>query len=123
MALIVGTVLGFLAGLGVGGGSLLVLWLTQVVGMDSIQSRAINLLFFLPCAAVSCYFQRKQGSLPRKKLLPAIAAGCACAGVFSWLGTSIEVSLLKKLFAWLLLITGIREIRYCSRDQRFRKAR
>ena len=33
VALIVGTVLGFLTGLGVGGGSLLILWLTLVLEM------------------------------------------------------------------------------------------
>ena len=51
--LVIGTVLGFLAGIGVGGGSLLVLWLTLVLGMEHPQARLINLLFFLPSAIVA----------------------------------------------------------------------
>ena len=40
--LLVGTVLGFLTGLGIGGGSLLILWLTIVLGMDQQTARSIN---------------------------------------------------------------------------------
>ena len=46
----VGILLGFLTGLGTGGGSLLVLWLTLVLHMDPAQARVVNLMFFLPAA-------------------------------------------------------------------------
>ena len=39
IVLIVGTVLGFLSGLGIGGGSLLILWLTIVLGMEQSTAR------------------------------------------------------------------------------------
>ena len=39
IALLVGAILGFLSGLGVGGGSLLILWLTLVLDMCSRSSR------------------------------------------------------------------------------------
>ena len=45
VTLLVGTALGFLTGLGVGGGSLLMVWLTAVLGMDTLTARSINLLF------------------------------------------------------------------------------
>ena len=48
--LLVGIVLGVLSGLGIGGGSLLILWLTFVLGMDHETARGINLLFFVPSA-------------------------------------------------------------------------
>ena len=108
----IGTVLGFLAGLGIGGGSLLILWLTVVLQLPYPDARGINLLFFLPSALVACLFRWRQGFLPLKKILPAIAAGCAAAGVFSWLGTQMELTFLKKLFGALLLFTGIRELCY-----------
>ena len=84
--LIVSTLLGFLAGLGIGGGSLLVLWLTLVIGMDPATVRGINLLFFLPSAAISIVFRWKQGVIRWQKILPAIIAGCITALGFSWLG-------------------------------------
>ena len=50
-AILVGFLLGILTGLGTGGGSLLVLWLTLVLQFPPAQAKVINLLFFLPSAA------------------------------------------------------------------------
>ena len=63
----VAVVLGFLSGLGTGGGSLLILWLTMVANMAPAEARAMNLLFFLPSAAISCAIRWKNGNLPLKK--------------------------------------------------------
>ena len=115
---VIGTVLGFLSGLGTGGGSLLVLWLTAVVGMEHPQARVINLLFFLPSAAISCFFRGKQGKLNFKKVFPAILAGCCSAAVFSLISQRIDIDLLRKLFGLLLLITGFRELLYRPRKAR-----
>ena len=83
LKLLVGTVLGFLTGLGIGGGSLLILWLTVVLGFSQDTARGINLLFFLPCALTACLFRLKQGKLDLRRCLPAILAGTASAAVFS----------------------------------------
>ena len=110
VSLLVGTVLGFLSGLGVGGGSLLILWLTLVISMDQATARSLNLLFFLPAAAVACLFRWKQDILPIRKVLPAIAAGCLSALALSFLSRSLDTALLKKFFGILLLFTGAREL-------------
>lgn len=110
--ILMGTLLGFLSGLGTGGGSLLILWLTLVVGMAQESARIINLLFFIPSALVSCIFRWRQGHLDIKKILPAIIAGSISAALFSILGRQIDTSLLRKCFGFLLLFTGIREIFY-----------
>lgn len=118
VSLIVGTLLGFLAGLGIGGGSLLVLWLTFVIGLDPITVRGINLLFFLPSALIAICFRWHQGAIPWKKILPAMVAGCATALLFSWLGESFNVSFLKKIFGAVLILTGLKELFY--RPRKFR---
>lgn len=115
IVLLIGTVLGFLAGIGVGGGSLLVLWLTLVLGMEHPQARLINLLFFLPSAVVASFFRWRQGTLQIRKILPAIICGCIAAGICSYLSRSIDIALLRKLFGCLLLITGVRELLYKPR--------
>ena len=112
VSLIVGTILGFLAGLGTGGGSLLILWLTLVVDMDPTTARTINLLFFLPAAIISTLFRWKQGRIDLKKLFPAIAAGCLCAGIFASIAMNLDLTVLKKLFGGMLLATGCRELFY-----------
>ncbi len=111
----VGSILGFLSGLGVGGGSLLMLWLTLVLNMDHNTARSINLIFFIPSAIIASLFRWKQGSLDLKKILPAVVAGCISAAAFSLLSKHIDISLIKKLFGVLLLLTGIRELFYRPR--------
>ena len=116
--ILVGTALGFLAGLGVGGGSLLILWLTAVLNTEPQTARCINLLFFLPAALIACIFRKKQGKLKPKKLLPAVISGCIAAAGFSFLGMKLDTSLLKKLFGGLLIFTGLRELLYRPRSLR-----
>lgn len=111
----VGLVLGFMAGLGVGGGSLLILWLTLTTGMDHNIARAINLMFFLAAAGSVSLFRWRKGDLELKTILPAVVGGCIAAGLCSWLGTQIDHSILQKIFGGLLLITGIRELFYRPR--------
>lgn len=118
VVLIVGAVLGFLAGIGVGGGSLLILWLTIVLETEHDIARGINLLFFIPSALIACLFRWKQGSLNLKNVLPAIFSGCIAAALFSMLSGKIDMGLLRKLFGVLLLVTGLRELFYRPRKAR-----
>lgn len=117
-ALLIGALLGFLAGLGTGGGSLLLLWLTLVIGIDSELARTINLLFFLTAAGSVSILRLKKGTLHLKKILPGILAGCFSAAVFSVLGRHLDSVLLKKAFGVLLLFTGVRELFYRPRKAR-----
>jgi uncharacterized membrane protein YfcA len=113
----VGTILGFLAGLGIGGGSLLVLWLTVVLQMDQSTARGINLLFFLPAAMIACCFRWKQGAIHWKQIFPAILSGCLAAASLSFLSPSLDLNLMKKLFGGLLIFTGLRELLYKEKNQ------
>lgn len=117
-AIFVGAVLGFLSGLGIGGGSLLILWLTLVRNVDPSAARGINLLFFIPCALIAGFFRWRQGSIPFRKICPAILSGCAAAFLFSLLGARLDTFLLKKLFGVLLIATGLRELFYRPKRKR-----
>ena len=113
----VATVLGILSGLGVGGGSLLLLWLTLIIGTDQETARMINLLFFLPSAVISCFFRWKQGTLCIKLILPAAIFGCIGAVLGTITTDIIPLDSLKKLFGILLIITGVRELLYKPKKQ------
>ena len=112
VAIPIATALGFLSGLGTGGGSLLILWLTMVVGTAQAEARAINLLFFIPSALVACWFRWKQGSLKIRHVLPAIIAGSVSALLCSLLSLRLDTALLKNLFGGLLLFAGAKELSY-----------
>ena len=118
LPLVIGTVLGFLAGLGVGGGSLLLLWLTQVMAMEQPQARILNLLFYLPAALVSTLFRAKRRSIDLKIVVPGLICGCVSAAVLSFVSRQIDVALAKKLLGGLLVAVGIREVFYRPRKAR-----
>ena len=113
--IIVGAVLGFLSGLGVGGGSLLILWLTLIANVPQEIARSINLMFFLPTALISSLFRWKKGNLQIKKILPAMVGGVVAAVLFTWLSRHISSDALKAPFGVLLLVTGARELLYRPR--------
>ena len=119
----IGALLGILAGLGTGGGSLLLLWLTQVKDAPPDEARGINLLFFLPGALIASFFRVRGNQIPPKKLISAIVPGCIAAAAASLLGKNLETETLKLLFGILLMAAGIRELLYKPKDQRLRKAR
>lgn len=108
--LLIGCLLGFLTGLGIGGGSLLVLWLTLVQGTDPFTARGIVLLFFIPAAVISSIFRWKQGALSIRTSLPAMIAGSIAAIAFSWLSTKVDPHALDMLFGVILIGAGIREL-------------
>ena len=112
VAILVGAALGFLSGLGVGGGSLLLLWLTVVMDRSQDMARAMNLLFFLPCAFVATVFRWKQSKLPLPVALPAVLGGLLGAALGCLLGPQINADLLKKAFGVLFIVTAIRELRW-----------
>ena len=112
VCVIVGSLLGFLTGMGVGGGRLLILWLTLVLGFGQTAARGINLLFFLPASAICCVFRLRQGKLKLRECLPAIVSGCIAAVLGSLAAASMNTELLRKPFGILLLATGLRELLY-----------
>lgn len=116
-SLLVGTLLGFLSGLGVGGGSILILWLTLVVKTEPETARILNLMFFLPAATVSCLVRWKRGRISLRNVFPAILSGCCTAALFSCWRTQMDTLWLRKLFGILLLAIGLRELFYSRKNE------
>ncbi|MBR3752273.1 MAG: sulfite exporter TauE/SafE family protein [Ruminiclostridium sp.] len=105
-----GTVTGILSAFGIGGGSLLLIYLTAFDGMTQHQAQGINLLYFLPAAAAALPAHKKNGLLEKKVILPAILAGLATAGCTALLANRLDTDLLRKLFGVFLLYIGLREL-------------
>lgn len=120
-SIVMGGILSFLTGLGTGGGSLLLLWLTLVLDMETQTARTINLMFFIPAAITASTVRLFRGGIPLKKIILPALVGCVSAAAFATAGSHMDTGYLKKAFGVLLIITGIREILY--QPQRFRRAR
>lgn len=108
------SVIGFFAGaaggMGVGGGGILLLYLTAFAGTEQLSAQGINLVFFLPTAASALIMHIKNGFVKWRSA--AIAVLCGIPGVFlgSYIAGSIDKTLLRGAFALLLLAIGLKEL-------------
>lgn len=110
MNIIVGFLTGVLASMGLGGGFILVVWLTLFADVGQKAAQGINLLFFLPIAFISLIIHLKNG-LVNKKLVKRYAVwGVLGAGVGTFAAVHIGNDFLRILFALFLLAFGIREM-------------
>lgn len=109
-ALLAGTATGVLSGFGVGGGTLLLLYLTAFAGMEQHLAQGINLVYFLPAAAAALPSHIKNGYVDRSAVLPAILAGLTTAGLCAWVASGLDTGLLRRCFGGFLLVVGLREL-------------
>ena len=70
---------GILSAWGVGGGTLLLLVMTLILGVPQQQAAAVNLLYFLPTAAMGVIAHKRNGLLETEVLKSAIPWGTTAA--------------------------------------------
>ena len=108
--IMVGLICGVLSGFGIGGGSLLMVWMTAIMSMEQQSAQTINLLYFLPTAAAALFFHFKNRQVCKKAIIPAVLCGCIAAAGAAFLASSVDPGLLRKLFGGFLLFVGVTEI-------------
>lgn len=110
LPLVVGAVTGVLSGFGVGGGTLLLVYMTAFAELPQPLAQGINLVYFLPAGLLALPAHFKNGFVEKKALLPAIGAGMVCAALGAWAATGMEVGLLRKCFGGFLILVGFKEL-------------
>lgn len=110
IALLAGLATGVLSGFGIGGGTLLLIYMTSFAHLDQNLAQGINLLYFLPTAATALFYHKKNGYLKKEAAWPAILCGLAGTAVAAWLATALDVEILRKCFGVFLLFVGVHEL-------------
>ena len=110
-ALVIGLLTGILSGFGIGGGTILMIYLTAFAAFHQTIAQSINLLYFIPTAAAALILHSKHHQLKWNAVLPAALCGCATAAGFSFLAMGMDLTLLRRLFGVFLLFTGISELK------------
>ena len=108
--LLAGAVTGVLSGFGVGGGTLLLVYMTVFAGLDQHLAQGINLLYFLPAGLMALPAHWKNGYVAKPVLLPAIGAGLALAALAAWAATVLVVEFLTNGFRTFLIMVGAMEL-------------
>ena len=92
-AALVGAAAGVLSGFGVGGGTLLLLWLTQVQGMGQLQAGGVNLLYFGSCALPALWGHFRNGLVEKKALVWCVLLGAPACALGALLAARLDTSL------------------------------
>lgn len=108
--IILGIISGIITGLGMGGGSILIILLTVFMGIEQHIAQATNLIFFIPTAIISIMVHFKNQNVEKKigksLLLPVIVGSI----IGALLTLRIQTQKLKKYFGIFLLAVGILEM-------------
>ena len=110
LPILAGALTGILSGFGVGGGTLLLLYMTSFAGVPQNLAQGVNLLYFLPTAATALPSHIKNGYVDGRTVWPAALAGLAGTALAAWVATGLDVALLHRCFGGFLIAVGLREL-------------
>ncbi|WRS26606.1 sulfite exporter TauE/SafE family protein [Oscillospiraceae bacterium MB08-C2-2] len=99
-----------LSSLGMGGGGILLIYLTAYAGVNQLTAQGINLVFFFPIAAVAIFLHARNHLIRWRLVLPIVLTGLVGVWGGALLAQKIGSQLLSKAFACLLLVIGLREL-------------
>ena len=108
--LIAGFLSGIAGAMGLGGGSVLIIYLTVFAGVEQLAAQGINLIFFLPTAAVALFVYSKKGIIKWRIIMPLRVLGAVSTLITGfWVG-QLKAELIKKLFGFVIVIYGFYEL-------------
>lgn len=109
---------GILGSMGFGGGTILIVYLTVVLGLEQTTAQGINLVFFIPCAVYAVVSYVKQDLIDNAigvKLTLSSLVG-VCVGYY--LLTLIEPVFLGKIFGGFLILLALKEIFFTKKSSK-----
>ena len=103
---------GFVGGMGMGGGTLLIPLLTLVLGFSQKQAQAVNLVAFLPMAAVALIIHAKKRRVCFREAIWFLPSGVIVGTLGALIMRSFSGRVLRKSFgAFLVLLALVSVIR------------
>lgn len=105
-----GAAAGLLSGCGVGGGTLLLLYLTAVAGVEQQVAAGVNLLYFLCCTPTALISHIRHRLVNRRAFLFAAGAGVLTAAIAAWSVSLLPTDWLRRGFGVLLLYIGVKSL-------------
>jgi uncharacterized membrane protein YfcA len=110
IAVLAGLATGILSAWGIGGGSLLVVYMTVFAGAAQQAAQGVNLVYFLPTSLTALYSHLKNKLVEVRLSLPAMLAGVITAACTAFLAAGLDTTLLKKIFGVFIILIGLSEL-------------
>ena len=102
----VGVVTGLLSGLGVGGGTLLMLWLTLFTEISLRSAQLLNLVYFLPTVSASVIFHIRNRLVDLQAFVCAALTGTAAGILGTLVSDRLQTASVRRIFGLLLIAMG-----------------
>lgn len=116
--LVSGFLSGIISGMGIGGGTILIPALTMFLNVNQHVAQGVNLLYFIPTAAIALFIHKKNNVLELRLAVPIILFGVIGAALGAWIALKLDASLLRRLFGIFLFFMGSYEIYKGFRKQK-----
>lgn len=108
--ILIGLVSGVVSGMGMGGGTILILCLTIFLGMEQHIAQASNLIFFIPTCLIAIWINWKQKLINKRLAISVAISGVLGAFLGAFLAGKMDSRSLKRYFGIFLLCITINEI-------------
>ena len=109
-AVLIGLATGIISGFGVGGGSLLVLYLTAFANISQYEAGGVNLMYFLGCAPAALIGHIRNRAIEWRAVVWCGLAGVCSAIPAAMAAAAFDTRLLHRLFGIILLYIGTKEL-------------
>lgn len=105
--LIIGIISGVIAGMGMGGGTLLIPMLTLLMSVDQNLAQGINLIVFVPMAIVVCVIYFINKLVDFKNFLLIVIPAVIVSVLGSLVSFSVDKNVLRLIFGLFILLLGL----------------
>ncbi len=119
--ILIGTISGFISGMGMGGGTILILCLSMFMNIEQHIAQATNLVFFIPTSIIAIVTNIKQKNIDFKVGIPIAISGIIGAIIGAFYASKTNVKDLKKYFGVFIGLIAIWEIYYLIKKYIFNK--
>lgn len=119
--IIFGIIAGMVTGLGMGGGTILILLLSLFMDLEQHMAQATNLVFFVPTSLAAIFINIKQKNVDGKVALIISIFGVIGAMIGAIISEKISSDALRKYFAIFILIIAFHEIYQLYKEYKKKK--
>ena len=115
---LVGLISGIIGGLGMGGGTVLILLLSLFFNVEQHIAQSTNIIFFIPTAIASILVNIKNKNIDLKNIMPVCLWGIVGSLIGANLSIKIDVYELKKLFGGFLILIAFYQMYGYIKDKK-----
>jgi len=110
LVFIISLLCGVLSAMGIGGGALLLIYMTIIAGVPQVTAQYINLIYFIPTAVIALIWHIRRKNVDIRAGIISTLFGIGGVFLGAYLAMGVDERLLRRFFGVLLLYIGITQL-------------